>query len=100
MPQTLARVVETLQGAGVALVMPGHATPPDIQPIMDWWTVADVQEYAEFSRDLLATVQQALRAGNTVDQTVANLELPEKYKDYDLRQAKAYVEAVYAELQQ
>jgi hypothetical protein len=52
------------------------------------------REYAEFCRDLLELVQDELRAGSSVDEVVANLELPEQYGGYDLQRARAYVETV------
>ncbi len=87
-----------LEETGVTFVVPGRATPPTTQSILEWLTVDDVREYAEFCRDLLAIVQDALRAGNNVDETVANLELPERYRGYDLQHVRLYVETVVAEL--
>ena len=97
-PDTLARVVEMLEETGVTFVVPGRAAPPMAQTILGWLTVDDVREYAEFCRDLLAIVQDALRAGNNVEETIANLELPERYRGYDLQHARSYVETVVAEL--
>ena len=97
-PETLVRVVEMLEETGVTFVVPGRATPPTAQTILGWLTVDDVREYAEFCSALLAIVQDALRAGNTVDETVAKLELPERYRHYDLQHARSYVETVVAEL--
>ena len=97
-PDTLARVVEMLEETGVTFVVPGHATPPTDDTLLGWLTVDDVREYAEFCRDLLALVQNALRAGGSVDEVVATLELPERYRGYDLQHARSYVETVITEL--
>jgi Asp-tRNA(Asn)/Glu-tRNA(Gln) amidotransferase A subunit family amidase len=61
-------------------------------------TWADLQEYADFNRDLVAAVRQAIAAGKSADESAASLQLPDRYKAYDLSQAKAYVQAVYREL--
>jgi hypothetical protein len=58
----------------------------------------DLQEYADFNRDFLAAVQDAIRAGKTADEAAATLKLPDRYKDYDMQRAKANVQAIYAEL--
>ena len=87
-----------LEETGVTFVVPGRATPPTAQTILGWLTVDDVRVYAAFCRELLAIVQAALRAGNNVEETVANLELPERYRGYDLQHASSYVETVVAEL--
>ena len=59
---------------------------------------ADLQEYAEFNRDFLSAVREALKAGKTVDEAVASLNLQEKYKHYGMERAKANVQAIYNEL--
>jgi hypothetical protein len=59
---------------------------------------ADVQEYADFNRDFLAAVRTAKAAGTKAADAAATLKLPDKYKDYDMRQAAANVEAIYREL--
>jgi hypothetical protein len=56
------------------------------------------QEYADFNRDSLATVQVASKAGKTADQAAATLELPNRYTGYDMTRAKTNVEAIYKEL--
>ncbi len=97
-PETLVRVAEMLEATGVTFVVPGRATPPTAHTMLGWLTVDDVREYAAFCRDLLAIVQDALRAGKSVEETVANLELPARYRGYDLQHARSYVESVVAEL--
>ena len=74
---------------GVETVIPGHSA------VMTW---NDFKEYGEFMRDLVAAVEQAKKDGKTADQAAADLKLPEKYKDYDMRRLKADVTTIYAEL--
>ena len=59
------------------------------------WT--DVQEYAEFKRDFLDAVRKARSAGRTATEAAATLSLPDRYRDYDMRNAVAAVEAIYKE---
>ncbi len=100
LPDTLDEVVATLERAGVTFVLPGRAAPPTRQTILAWLTVDDVREYAAFCRYLLETVRDQLRDGSSVDDVVANLEVPERYSGYDLQHARPYVEAVRDELRQ
>ena len=99
LPATLERAVTALEQAGVTFVLPGRAAPPFEQTILAWFTVDDVREYADFCRDLLAAVQELLAGGSSVDEAVAGLALPDRYSSYDLQHARAYVEAVRAEMQ-
>lgn len=52
----------------------------------------------EEGRDFLAAFQQAIADGKSAAEAFAGLRLPERYKDYDLRQARANVDAIYREL--
>jgi glyoxylase-like metal-dependent hydrolase (beta-lactamase superfamily II) len=105
-PETLAKAVAAI--SGVARVVTGHeeglsaernrsATSVDISTprTMTW---ADLQEYADFNRDFLAAVRDARSSGKAADEAIASLRLPERYKDYDMRQAAANVRSIYAEL--
>jgi glyoxylase-like metal-dependent hydrolase (beta-lactamase superfamily II) len=102
---TLRRAATEIKG--VTRVIPGHAegladardpsvTSVDISTprIMRW---ADVEEYADFVRDFVAAVRQAKAAGKTPADAAAGLTLPERYKEYDMRNALAAVEAIYNE---
>jgi cyclase len=106
-PQTLARAIQEIKG--VQRVVTGHdtrsATPRQREtsgsqifanPLTMTWN--DLQEYADFNRDFLAAVQDAMKAGKTADEAAATLKLPDRYKDYDMQQAKANVQAIYGEL--
>jgi hypothetical protein len=45
-------------------------------------TWADMKEYAEFNKDLVAWMQSELKSGKTPAQAAAEWKLPEKYKGY------------------
>lgn len=105
-PDTLAKAVAELKG--IARITTGHdeasATPRDAgsgsaifanPKTMTW---SDLQEYADFNRDFLAAVQAAIAAGKTAADAAATLRLPDRYKAYDMQQAKANVEKIYREL--
>jgi hypothetical protein len=48
-------------------------------------------------RDFVAAADAARKAGKSVDEAVSGLKLPDRYKDYNLAQAKADVQRVYDE---
>ncbi len=73
----------------VDTVIPGHST------VMTW---ADFLEYGEFNRAFLGAVQEAIKAGKTADQALADLKLPEKFAQYQMNGAKDNVAKIYAEL--
>ena len=103
-PQTLAKAVGGIKD--VDTVITGHSTTtigsgPGVtfvrsNPVMRW---ADLREYAEFMRDFVAAAEAARKAGKSVDEAVNGLKLPDKYKDYNMAQAKADVQKVYDESQ-
>jgi cyclase len=45
-------------------------------------TWADLKEYADFNKDLVAWMQTELKAGKTPEQAAAEWKMPEKYKGY------------------
>lgn len=102
-PQTLARAVAGIKD--VDTVITGHSTTTmgsgravtfiRSNPVMSW---ADLREYADFTRDLVAAAEAAMKAGKSVDEAVAGLKLPDKYKDYNMANLKADVQRVYDEL--
>ena len=102
-PQTLQKAADTLKD--VDTIITGHATTTHgtgrgttftaSNPLMK---PADLQEYAEFMRAFVAAAEAAMKAGKTVDAAAASLNLPAKFKDYDMAQAKADVQRVYDEL--
>ena len=50
-------------------------------------------------RSFLAAVQASIKAGKTIDQTVAEFKLPEKFAAYRMSGLKDNVTKIYAELQ-
>jgi glyoxylase-like metal-dependent hydrolase (beta-lactamase superfamily II) len=97
LPQTLARAVKEI--TGVDRVITGHGPAPQGRS-RTWPTWNEFREYAEFTREFVAAAQAAWKAGRTVEQTVSELRLPDKYKDYRMDGAKAAIETVFAELKQ
>jgi glyoxylase-like metal-dependent hydrolase (beta-lactamase superfamily II) len=105
-PKTLARAIAEIKG--IARVVTGHDTSIAVMANsasgsaifanprpMAW---KDLEEYADFNRDFLAAVQEAIKAGKSASDAAASLQLPERYKDYNLQNARANVEAIYKEL--
>jgi len=105
-PETLDKIVSQI--SGVTRVVTGHeeglraerstsATSVDISTpqTMTW---ADLQEYADFNRDFLAAVREAIKAGKSAAEAAATLTLPPRYAGYDLQQSRANVDAIYREL--
>jgi hypothetical protein len=86
-PKSLMKAASGIKG--VESVIPGHS------PVADWSAFKD---YGEFLRVFVAAVEQAKKEGKTEDQVVADLKLPEKYKDYNMGRLKADVAAIYKEL--
>ena len=105
-PRTLARLVAELKD--VLRVTTGHddaiavmgpkesASAIFANPRTMTWR--DVQEYADFNNDFLTAVRQAMTEGKSAAEAFAGLRLPERYKAYDMREARANVEAIYREL--
>jgi cyclase len=110
---SLVKFVETLARAtaeikGITRVVTGHeegltasrdprAGSVDISTpqTMTW---SDVEEYSAFTRDFVTAVRTAIAAGKSADDATATLTLPDRYKGYDMRDARAAVGALYAEL--
>lgn len=95
-PATLARAVAALKD--IPRIIPGHAVSPAGSPLGRWITLADLQEYADFNRDFLSAVQEAIKSGKTAEAAAASLTLPERYKAYGMENARANIEAIYNEL--
>ena len=97
-PETLARVVKELKG--FRRVSTGH-DPGPVPPrsktgdLMSW---SDLEDYAEFNRVFLEKVRASIAAGLTAAQAAAALDMPEKFKAYDMREAAANVATIYREL--
>ena len=107
-PDTLARAVAAIDE--VDRVITGHGALPTTyagrgrrdrgarRAWTGWMTWDDLAEYADFNRDFLAAVRAAFEAGHSVDEAATTLDLPDRYADYDMEQARANVEAIYGEL--
>ncbi len=79
-----------------ATAIPAGAQEKPIRLRTPTW--AEVQESADFVRELVAAVRAAAQTGRTVDQAVAELRLPDRYSGYDMSQARQFVDAAYREL--
>lgn len=86
-PATLENAAAGIKN--VDTVIPGHS------PVTTWQAFVD---YGEFNRAFLAAVQASKKAGKSVEQAVAELTLPDKFKAYGMQGAKDNVTKIYAEL--
>ncbi len=88
-PDTIRRAATSIKD--VDTVIPGHT------PTTTTW--AAFAEFGEFNAAFLAATKEAMSAGKSVEDAVAGLKLPEKFKDYGMQGAKDNVTKIYAELQ-
>ncbi len=65
--------------------------------VVTWGRLADIEEYAAFVRALVDAGRASHKAGKTVDQAVAGLSLPARFKEYRLDQLRQFMQAVYDE---
>jgi hypothetical protein len=106
LPQTLARAVKELKDilrvtsghdpTGAAMGGSGASKILSMGRALPW---RELEEFADFNRDFLEAVRQAMTAGKTADDAAKTLQLPERYKGYDMANAAANVRAIYRELQ-
>ena len=87
MPKTLDKAIKGIKN--VDTIVGGH------QPVEQW---KDLQEYQRFNADLLAAVQAAMKAGKSVDEAAASINLTTKYAGYESTRTKAAIQAIYDEL--
>ena len=73
MPDTLMSAYNGIHD--VDMIINGHSAAET--------TWSDLKEYAEFNKDLVAWMQEELKAGKTPEQAAAEWKLPEKYKGYN-----------------
>jgi cyclase len=100
-PNTLDKAIAGIKD--VDQLITGHATTPigregtftAFSPISKW---SDLQEYAAFTHAFVDAARAAKTAGKTVDEAFAGLKLPEKYRDYNMTNARADIQRVYEEL--
>jgi glyoxylase-like metal-dependent hydrolase (beta-lactamase superfamily II) len=105
-PDTLAKIVAELKGIlrittghdEATLVMGNKDSGSTIVANPRTMSFRELQDYADFNRDFLAAVRQAIADGKTAAQAAATLQMPDRFKDYDMKQARANVEAIYKEL--
>jgi cyclase len=76
---SMRQIPETLRKA--------HAGIPNVDAIINGHTPAqttwaDLKEYADFTRELVAWMEAGLKAGKTPEQLAAEWTVPEKYKGY------------------
>ncbi len=105
-PDTLAKAIAEIKN--VTRITTGHddasatmanpSSPSAIFANPRTMTWNDLQEYADFNRDFLAAVRQAIAAGKTADEAAATLQLSERYRSYDMSRARANVRTIYREL--
>lgn len=100
LPATLARAAKEI--TNVDHVVVGHGGWPegnaDVAGLARWPTWSEFHEYTEFVREFVDAVTAAWKNKRTVEQTVAELKMPEKYKDYRLDGARAMIETLFKEL--
>jgi cyclase len=85
-PKTLDKVLKNVKG--VDTVIGGH------QPVATW---KDLQTFQQYTADLLTQSEAAMKAGKSVDDAVASLNL-RKYAGFESERLKAAVQAIYDEL--
>jgi cyclase len=86
-PETLKKAAAGIKG--VETVIPGHSA------VTTWNAFV---EYGEFNQAFLSAVQQAIKDGKSVEDAIAGLTLPEKFKDYNMGGVKDNVTKIYGEL--
>lgn len=101
-PQTLSKAVSAIRD--VDTVITGHSSTTfgsgvsvsfvRSNPVMKW---ADLQEYADFMRDFVSAAQAAKKAGKSAADAAKTLNLPAKYKNYNMARAAEDVQKVYEE---
>jgi glyoxylase-like metal-dependent hydrolase (beta-lactamase superfamily II) len=85
--QTVGKAVAAVKDVDTLIV--GHS--PLRKP-------AELQEYQRFMTDFVAAVRDANKAGKSVDEAAASINLNSKYPGYKNERYKAAIQAVYDEL--
>jgi glyoxylase-like metal-dependent hydrolase (beta-lactamase superfamily II) len=85
-PKTLDKVLKNVKD--VDTVIGGH------QPVATW---KDLQTFQQYTADLLAQCEAALKGGKNVDAAIASLNLS-KYAGFEKTRLQAAVQAIYDEL--
>jgi glyoxylase-like metal-dependent hydrolase (beta-lactamase superfamily II) len=63
-------------------------------------TIPELREYRQFMTDFVNAVKAAQKAGKSVDEAAASIDVSAKYKDYKKERYQAAVQALYDELKQ
>ena len=107
-PETLDRIVSEI--SGVSRVITGHGPFPTTyagrgrretgarRAWTGFYTWDDLTEYAAFVRFFVESIVRSYESGQAIDAALADLRLPATYSDYDMENAMASAEAIYAEL--
>jgi cyclase len=85
-PKSIDKVLKNVKN--VDTVIGGH------QPVATW---KDLQTFQQYTADLLQQSEAALKAGKSVDDAIASLNLS-KYAGFETMRLKAAVQAIYDEL--
>ncbi len=86
-PATLKKVLDNIKN--VDTVIGGH------QPAAPW---KDLQQFQQFTADLVAETSSALKAGKTAEEAAASKDWMSKYPGYNSTRLPAAVKALYDEL--
>ena len=107
-PETLDRIVSEI--TGVSRVITGHGPFPTTyagrgrretgarRAWTGFYTWDDLTEYAAFVRLFVESIVRSYESGQAIDAALDDLRLPATYSDYDMENAMASAEAIYAEL--
>ena len=107
-PETLDRIVAEI--AGVSRVITGHGPFPTTyagrgrretgarRAWAGFYTWDDLTEYAAFVRIFVESIVRSYDSGQAIDAALTDLRMPATYSDYDMENAMASAEAIYAEL--
>ena len=84
-------------------VVPGHQEPPDLTPLLVWFTWADLERYAQFTRELVGAITSTRAAGGSADEAEAEAEaaalaLSDRYPGYEMTYLRPFVDTVFDEL--
>jgi cyclase len=86
---TIGKVLSTVKNVDSLIV--GHS------PLR---TPGELKEYQQFMTDFASAVRDAHKAGKSVDEAAAAIDLTTKYKGYGKERYRAAVQAIYDELKQ
>jgi cyclase len=75
--ESLAKAADRIKN--VDSIITGHST------VMNW---NDLREYAQFNKDFRASVEAGLRAGKSVDDIASSWKIADKYKGYNVADAR------------